>query len=93
MIMSSAYVIGSYSTQIKRWPDKSIKDLTRMAYAVRERSVKVLGCAVSGGRHRNMEDTSVSGLAAERAYKIAGITPAEVDLAEVHDVTAFAEIL
>jgi len=30
--MGDVYVIGSYSTQFKRWPEKTIKDLTRMAY-------------------------------------------------------------
>ncbi len=30
--MKEVYVIGSYSTVFKRWPEKSVKDLTRMAY-------------------------------------------------------------
>lgn len=30
--MGEVYVIGSYSTQFKKWPDKSYKDLTRDAY-------------------------------------------------------------
>lgn len=30
--MRDVYVIGSYSTQFKKWPDRSFKDLTRDAY-------------------------------------------------------------
>ncbi len=30
--MTDAYLIGSYSTQFKKWPDKSHKELTRDAY-------------------------------------------------------------
>lgn len=30
--MRNAYIIGSYSTQFKKWPEKSFKDLTRDAY-------------------------------------------------------------
>jgi acetyl-CoA acetyltransferase len=30
--MPDVYVIGSYSTQFKKWLDKSVKDLSRMAY-------------------------------------------------------------
>ncbi len=30
--MVDAYIIGAYSTQFKKWPEKSCKDLTRDAY-------------------------------------------------------------
>ena len=30
--MSHAYIIGTYSTAFKKWPDRSFKDLTREAY-------------------------------------------------------------
>ncbi len=30
--MESAYIIGSYSTRFKKWPDKTFRDLTRDAY-------------------------------------------------------------
>ncbi len=30
--MSEIYIIGSFSTEFKKWPDKSIKDLARMDY-------------------------------------------------------------
>jgi acetyl-CoA acetyltransferase len=61
--------------------------------AIRDRAVKVLASVAAGGRHRNMMDTAVGAVAGARAYRIAGITPADVDLAEVHDATAVGEIL
>ena len=30
--MRDVYIIGTYSTAFRRWPDKSYKDLTRDAY-------------------------------------------------------------
>ena len=30
--MNDAYIIGSYSTQFKRWPDKTYRDLARDVY-------------------------------------------------------------
>lgn len=30
--MTETYIVGSYTTAFKRWPGKSIKDLTKMAY-------------------------------------------------------------
>ena len=33
--MKEVYIIGSYSTQFKKWPDKSFKELTRDAYTER----------------------------------------------------------
>lgn len=38
-------------------------------------------------------DQHVTRLAADRAYEIAGLGPADIDLAEVHDATAFGELL
>jgi acetyl-CoA acetyltransferase len=34
----------------------------------------------------------LSRFAAERAYRAAGITPADIDVAEVHDATSFCEV-
>ena len=32
MTMRDAYIVGVYSTQFAKWPDRSVKDLTREAY-------------------------------------------------------------
>jgi acetyl-CoA acetyltransferase len=59
---------------------------------VRRRAVKILASVVSGGHQRSIDLPSLSHWAAERAYKNAGIGPMDIDLAEVHDATAFCEI-
>jgi acetyl-CoA acetyltransferase len=35
---------------------------------------------------------SISRIAADRAYKLAGLSPSDIDIAEVHDATSFCEI-
>jgi len=60
--------------------------------AVRERAVKVRSSAMSSGKHRPIAEPSLSKWAADRAYRLAGIGPADVDVAEVHDATSFCEI-
>lgn len=60
--------------------------------AVRSRAVKVLATVLSGGHYRRIDEPSLSRHAAQRAYAKAGIGPADVDVAEVHDATSFCEI-
>lgn len=57
-----------------------------------ERSVAVRACALTGGRHRTLDEPSLAQVAADRAYAAAGLGPDDVDVAEVHDATAFAEL-
>lgn len=61
----------------------------------RKRAVRVLASVVAAGRKRSIEqyDQHVCQRAAVRAYEIAGIGPNDISVAEVHDATAFAEIL
>jgi acetyl-CoA acetyltransferase len=61
----------------------------------RTRSVRVLASALVSGSSRAPDDLSrhLGRIAAGRAYEQAGIAPGDVDVAEVHDATAFAEIL
>ncbi len=61
--------------------------------SVKQRAVKVLGSAITAGGRRSMEETHFAALAAKKAYQIAGVGPEAINLAEVHDATAFAEIL
>lgn len=59
------------------------------------RRVQVLASVVGTGVVRDQADTSrhLARLAGLRAYEQAGIEPADVSVAEVHDATAFAEVL
>jgi acetyl-CoA acetyltransferase len=59
---------------------------------VRARAVKVRASQLSGGKYRSFDEPGLSRVAAQRAYRQAGIGPEDVDLAEVHDATSFCEI-
>ncbi|MFE5597697.1 thiolase family protein [Streptomyces coelicoflavus] len=62
--------------------------------AVSGRGVRVLACAVGTGVERPLDasDQHVTRLLAGRAYEEAGVGPEDIDVAEVHDATAFSEI-
>ena len=66
--------------------------LKTMPKTVQERAVKVRGSVISGGKHRPIEEPSLSKWAADRAYKLANLKPDDIDVAEVHDATSFCEI-
>jgi len=59
------------------------------------RAVKVLASVVRTGVERTADEPGkiISHLAARQAYEMAGISPEDVDVAEVHDATAMGEIL
>ncbi|MBI5113088.1 MAG: thiolase family protein [Rhodovulum sp.] len=59
---------------------------------VRERAVRVLTVQMSGGKYRDPDEPGLSRVAARKAYDRAGLSPADVDIAEVHDATAFCEL-
>jgi acetyl-CoA acyltransferase len=61
----------------------------------RGRAVRVMASALVSGSNRAPDDLSahLGRKAAEKAYDQAGVAPRDVDLAEVHDATSFAEIL
>ncbi|MBI5248817.1 MAG: thiolase family protein [Desulfomonile tiedjei] len=66
--------------------------LKSLPQEVRSRAVKVAASVLASGKHRVISEPSLSKWAADRAYKMAGVTPDDVDVAEVHDATAFCEI-
>ena len=58
----------------------------------RDRAIKVRASALSGGKYRRLDEPGLSRIAADKAYRMAGISPDDIDLAEVHDATSFCEI-
>ena len=60
--------------------------------AVRERAVRVRASVLTGGKYRALDEPGLSQVAARRAYALAGVQPQDIDVAEVHDATAFCEI-
>ena len=59
---------------------------------VRDRAIKIRACALSGGKYRRLDEPGLSHVAAQRAYEAAGLTPSDIDVAEVHDASSFSEI-
>ena len=59
------------------------------------RAVRVLASVVQTGTDRRLDEPEkiIAHLAAKKAYAQAGIDPADVDVAEVHDASAIGEIL
>lgn len=66
--------------------------LDRLPAAVRQRAVRVRASALSGGKYRSLDEPGLSRIAADKAYRMAGLTPADIDIAEVHDATSFCEL-
>ena len=61
----------------------------------RNRAIRVLASVITGGTDRAWDDFEnyITRRASRRAYEQAGIGPQDISLAEVHDATAFGEIL
>lgn len=66
--------------------------LARQPAAVRARAVRIAASTMTAGKYRRLDEPGLSKLAAENAYKAAGVTPQDIDFAEVHDATSFCEI-
>jgi len=71
------------------------EDGLRRLGAAAARAVEVLASVVQVGVDHPHEEREhgVGHLAARRAYELAGVSPDDVDVAEVHDATAMGEIL
>ena len=51
-------------------------------------SIRIRGLGLAGGRQRGLDAPSVTSLAATKAWSAAGVSPHEIDVAEVHDATS-----
>lgn len=60
--------------------------------SIKNRAVKVAGVGMSSGKLRRPEEPSLSRVAADRAYAMAGVKPEDIDFVEVHDACSFGEI-
>jgi acetyl-CoA acetyltransferase len=56
------------------------------------RPVKVRACVLGSGMDRPSEDEEISVRLSRRAYNLAGVGPEDINVAEVHDATAFGEL-
>lgn len=57
------------------------------------RPVKITASVLGTGRDRPQEGEHIGMLVAEKAYRMSGIGPGDIGVAEVHDATAFGELL
>ncbi|MFH1032191.1 MAG: thiolase family protein [Chloroflexota bacterium] len=54
--------------------------------------IKILASMISSGKDRLEEEEDIDRREARKMYATAGVGPEDIDVAEVHDATAFAEI-
>lgn len=66
--------------------------LKQLSVSTRQRAIRIRASGIAGGTFRSFDEPSLSRVAADRAYKAAGVSPDQVRLAEVHDATSFCEI-
>jgi len=70
----------------------SRRRLRELPPPVQERAVRVAATALSGGKYRALDEPGLSRVAAQKAYRQADLGPEAIDVAEVHDATAFCEL-
>jgi acetyl-CoA acetyltransferase len=70
----------------------SDKGLRYFPKDIQETAIKIKASTLSGGKYRTPQETGLSKVAAQKAYKQADIRPQDIDLVEVHDATSFCEI-
>ncbi|GAA4659644.1 thiolase C-terminal domain-containing protein [Gordonia humi] len=66
--------------------------LRRLPAAVRRRAVRIAASTLTSGTHRRADEPGLSHYAARDAYRRSGFGPGDIDVAEVHDATAYSEI-
>ena len=66
--------------------------LRELPKRVQERAIAVKASVLTGGKYRDLAEPGLSHIAAKRAYAKAGLSPSDIDIAEVHDATSFCEI-
>jgi len=70
----------------------SERALQNLPAATRERAIRVRASVLTGGKYRDLNEPGLSHVAAQKAYRVSGLTPNQIDVAEVHDATSFCEI-
>jgi hypothetical protein len=66
--------------------------LRALPTATRRRALALTASVLSSGRRRTIGEPGATAAAAAKAYRMAGVDPRRVDVAELHDCTSFAEI-
>ena len=66
--------------------------LANFPKAAQARAVRIRTSQLSGGKYRRLDEPGLSRIAADKAYTRAGLSPGDIQLAEVHDATSFCEL-
>lgn len=56
------------------------------------RPVKILASVLGSGMDRDIDGEDIGERLSKQAYEVAGVGPKDIDLAEVHDATAYGEL-
>jgi acetyl-CoA acetyltransferase len=67
--------------------------LAGLSAEVRSRAVRIHGVYTAGGAYRDIDAPSISHAVGLRAWAKSGLRPEQMDVVEVHDATAFCEVL
>jgi acetyl-CoA acetyltransferase len=70
----------------------SERAVLKLPKRVRERAVRIAASVLRSGVYRALDEPSLAREAGDRAYELAGFGPEQVNVAEIHDATAFGEI-
>lgn len=54
--------------------------------------IKIIASVLSSGRERDIDAQSMGERLSKKAYQMAGVGPSDIDLAEIHDITAYGEL-
>ncbi len=57
------------------------------------RPIKIMASVLASGRMRGEDEPPIGARLSKRAYEMAGLGPDDINVAEVHDATAFGELL
>lgn len=69
------------------------KDMLQdLPQSVQNRAVKIRASVMTGGKYRDLDEPSLSKVAADKAYAMSGLGPQDINVAEVHDATSFCEV-
>ncbi len=58
----------------------------------KERAVRIRASALGQGRDRGIDEDDLGKRLGKKAYEKAGVSPQDIDLAELHDATAYGEL-
>jgi plasmid maintenance system killer protein len=62
--------------------------LEKLPNAVKERAIRIAGVGFSGGKYRSPDEPGLTRAASDKAYRMAGLEPQDIDVAEMHDATS-----